>query len=300
MILISMSYLYSMKLTLALAQLYPKLGDLRANLAKHLTYIADAKAQGADLIVFPELSLTGYFLQDLLHEVAIRPNADDPVFVQLLNASQIHDMDIVFGFAEVDARSRYYISAAYLSRGEVVHVHRKAYLPTYGMFIDGRFFTPGERIQAFDTRFGRVGMLICEDFWHVSSPYVLWNDGADLFLFPADSPGRGLTTAPEIGTALWSRQLARTYAELFGSPIVFCNRVGFEDGIHFFGGSLAINADGSTVAEAPTMDEALIVQPLDMSAIRRARAAQPLLRDERSDLVMRELTRIRTEKDSSW
>ncbi len=183
-----------MKLNLALAQICTKLGRVEDNLEKHLATIKEAKANGADLLVFPELSLTGYVLQDLVPVVAHRPTADDPVFRPLLEASQT--IDLVVGFVEEDQRNRFFIASAYLSRGEVVHVHHKVYLPTYGLFDEGRFFAWGDSVRAFDTRFGRVGMLICEDFWHASPPYLLWLDGADLFLFISASPGRGLSDEP--------------------------------------------------------------------------------------------------------
>ncbi len=281
-----------MKLTVGLAQVYPKLGDLRANLKKHQEMMTNAKAQGAELVVFPELSMTGYFLQDLLYEVAMQPTEQDPIFSQLLQTTADLDIDAVIGFAEIDERTKHYISAAYISRGEVIHVHRKIYLPTYGMFIDGRFFSAGDAIRAFNTRFGRVGILICEDFWHVSAPYLLWLDGADLLIFPTDSPARGVGIDPEVGSARWAKKLVQTYSGLFGSPILYCNRVGFEDGINFFGESMVANPDGGILGQSVAFDETLLIQEIDLDFIRRSRVAQPFLRDERTDLVMRELQRI--------
>ena len=177
-----------MKLSIALAQINTVLGNVQRNLDKHMAYIDQAQSNGADLLIFPELSLTGYVLQDLVPTVACHPQADDPVFRPLIDASQ--KLDIMVGFVEEDSRNRLFISAAYLSRGEVVHVHHKIYLPTYGMFDESRFFAWGDSVSAFDTRFGRAGMLICEDFWHASPPYLLWLDGADLMLFSSASPGR--------------------------------------------------------------------------------------------------------------
>ena len=167
-----------MKINLALTQIATKLGNVQANLEKHLDYIKQAAAQKADLIVFPELSLTGYVLQDLVSTVSHKPTDDDPVFKPLLEAS--HNLDMVVGFVDEDARHRFYIASAYLSAGRVVHVHHKVYLPTYGMFDEGRFFAHGDSIRAFDTRIGRMGMLICEDFCHASPPYLMWLDGADV------------------------------------------------------------------------------------------------------------------------
>ncbi len=165
--------------------------------------------------------------------VSHRPNDDDPVFRPLLEASQ--KLDLMVGFVEEDTRSRFFISAAYLSKGRVLHVHRKVYLPTYGLFDEGRFFAWGDSIQAFDTRFGRVGMLICEDFWHASPPYLLWLDGADVFLFQSASPGRGLGAEDRLETARWVDHINRAYASLFTSFIIHTNRVGYEDGLHFWG-----------------------------------------------------------------
>src|SRR6185369_11163900 len=110
-----------MKMNLALAQIATKLGDVESNLEKHLDYIKQAKEQKADLIVFPELSLTGYVLQDLVATVAHRPVDEDPIFKHLLKAS--HDLDITVGFVDEDSRHRFFIATAYLSAGKVLHVH---------------------------------------------------------------------------------------------------------------------------------------------------------------------------------
>ena len=148
-----------MKITLALAQINTVLGNVQKNLEKHLAIIQEAGSRGADLVIFPELSLTGYVLQDLASAVACHPRADDPIFQPLLAASQ--KLDIVVGFVEEDERNRFYIASAYLSRGEVLHVHHKVYLPTYGLFDEGRFFAWGDSVQAFNTPFARAAMLIC-------------------------------------------------------------------------------------------------------------------------------------------
>ncbi|PWH15774.1 MAG: hypothetical protein DDG59_10975 [Anaerolineae bacterium] len=279
-----------MKLRIALAQINPHLGDVPRNLQKHLSLIETAKSQGADLVVFPELSLTGYVLQDLVSTVALAPQKEDAIFGQLLEASQ--SIDLAVGFVEEDSRHRFFIAAAYLSGGEVVHIHHKLYLPTYGLFDEGRFFAWGDSISAFDTRFGRVGMLICEDFWHASPPYLLWLDGADLFLFMSASPGRGLSAALKLESARWVEQLVQAYANLFTAFVVHANRVGYEDGLHFWGGSAAFDPDGVLLAQAPYFDEGVTVAELDLHQLHRTRARLPLLRDERTALVQRELDRI--------
>ena len=288
-----------MKLNLALAQINTVLGDVNRNLEKHLDLIKQARDKGADLIIFPELSLTGYILQDLVPTVALHPDASDPVFKQLLEASKA--IDIMVGFVEEDSRNRFYIACAYLSDGKVLHVHHKVYLPTYGMFDEGRFFAEGDGVNAFDTRFGRVGMLICEDFWHASLPYVLWLDGADLFLFASASPGRGLPhpnkngDAGKLDSARWVDEINRAYAGLFTSFVVHTNRVGYEDGLNFWGGASAYNPDGEPVVLGPQHKEALVITELDLNQLHRTRARLPLLRDEKSLLVLKEITRINHE-----
>jgi NAD+ synthase (glutamine-hydrolysing) len=279
-----------MKLTLALAQINTRLGDVEANLEKHLAFIADAVGKGADLLVFPELSLTGYVLQDLASQVAHRPLPHDPVFRSLLDASQ--KLDLVVGFVDEDQRSRFFISSAYLSKGQVVHVHHKVYLPTYGLFDEGRFFAWGDAIQAFDTRFGRFGILICEDFWHASPPYLLWLDGADVMLFTSASPGRGLSSEPQLESARWVEHINRAYASLFTTFVAHTNRVGYEDGLNFFGGATLFDPNGELLSKGPYFEEALTIAELDLNQVHRTRARLPVLRDERTALVMRELNRI--------
>ncbi len=279
-----------MKFRIALAQINTHLGMVEQNLGKHLQWIEQARQGGADLVFFPELSLTGYVLQDLTPTVAHSPTADDPIFQKLLQESR--SLDIVVGFVDEDRRHRFFIAAAYLSRGEVVHVHHKLYLPTYGLFDEGRFFAWGDHISAFETRFGRMGMLICEDFWHASPPYLLWLDGADVFLFMSASPGRGLSAKPQLESARWVEQLNQAYASLFTAFVVHANRVGYEDGLNFWGGSTIFDPDGNELLKAPYHQESLVFAEIDMNQLHRTRARLPLLRDERTALVQRELERI--------
>ncbi len=279
-----------MKFTLALAQINTQLGVLPANLEKHLEYIQQARAQGAGLVVFPELSLTGYVLQDLVPGVASQPTPEDPTFGPLLKASR--DIDILVSYVAQDNRARFFIAAAYLSGGAVSHIHHKVYLPTYGMFDEGRFWAAGDQVRAFDTRFGRMGVLICEDFWHASPPYLLWMDGAELLIFISASPGRGLTAAPKLESAHWVEHVCSAYASLFTCFVASTNRVGFEDGITFWGGASAFGPTGELLAQGPYHEEALTLVDIDFRQMERTRARLPLLRDERPDLVQRELARI--------
>jgi NAD+ synthase (glutamine-hydrolysing) len=279
-----------MKLKLALAQINTKLGDVQANLEKHLALSKQAAQDGMDLLVFPELSLTGYVLQDLVPTVACRPEPGDPVFASLLEASRA--IDLMVGFVDEDSRHRFYIASAYLSQGQVLHVHHKVYLPTYGLFDEGRFFAPGDCVRAFDTRFGRFGMLVCEDFWHASPPYLLWLDGADVLLFASASPGRGLNGELKLESSAWVEHTNRAYAGLFTVFVAHANRSGFEDGLNFWGGSTVFDPDGKLVVQGPYFEEAVTHAEIDLNQLHRTRARMPLLRDERPELVQRELERI--------
>jgi predicted amidohydrolase len=279
-----------MKINLALAQFNTQLGNVNTNLQKHLDLIDQAVAKKADLLIFPELSLTGYALQDLAIPSAIRLHQKDAVFYALLEASQ--QLDLMVGFVHEDRRHKFYIAAAYLSGGRIIHIHNKIYLPTYGMFDEGRFFAPGDSVRAYDTRFGRVGMLICEDFWHASLPYLLWLDGADILLFQSASPGRGLNQSPRLSSSAWVEHTNRAYAGLFTNFVAHANRVGYEDGLNFWGGSTIFDPNGDLIVRAPDFEPALIIAEIDLNQLHRSRARLPLLRDERTALVLRELKRI--------
>ncbi len=283
-------------IVVALAQMAPRLGDLGANVARHLELISAAAAGGADLVVFPELSLTGYFLKDLVTETALR--LDSPEVHALAEASR--DVDAVVGCILESDDHRFHNAVLYLSGGAVVHLHRKVYLPTYGLFDEARDLAPGNRFRAFEAplssaaprRPWRVGVLICEDLWHPSSAYLLARAGVDLIICPSASPGRGVGQGSELGTAQSYDVITRTYAQLFTTYVVYCNRVGYEDGINFWGGSRVVDPEGHLVGEPAGRDEAMPLHRLDLAALRRARIANPMLRDERHDIVDAECHRL--------
>ena len=276
----------------AVAQVAPKLGDVAANLAMHQRVIREAARAGADLVVFPELSLTGYFLRDLVSEVAV--HADGDTVKQLSEES--HQTSVVAGLVEESSRNLLYNSALWLEGGRVAAVHRKAYLPTYGMFDERRYFAAGNRMRCFDTRLGRVGVLICEDAWHLANTVILGADGADLIILMANSPARGVNTAELASQAVW-HHIARNAALLLNVPVIFANRVGYEDGVCFFGSSQVLSPGGATLAQAAQLDEEILWATIDPAATRQARMRTPLARDERLDLTIRELERIAHERD---
>jgi predicted amidohydrolase len=282
-------------LRIALAQLAPRLGLLDENLARHRALLAEARAAGAGLIVFPELGLTGYLLQDLAGEVAM--HVDDPRLGALV--AETTGLSAVVSFVEESDDHRLFIAAALVEDGRIVHLHRKLFLPTYGLFDERRFFAPGDRLRATPSRLGvRVGLAVCEDFWHLGVPESLALDGAQILINISSSPGRDLaaSNAVGLGTATSWRTLMRAYAQLTTSFVVFVNRVGVDESISFWGGSEVIAPTGEPVFGAPLFDEGLYLVDIDLADVRRERIALPLLRDERPELQVRELTRIVAER----
>src|SRR4249919_2521528 len=282
-------------LTIALAQIAPRLGALEVNLATHHALLDEARAKGAGLVVFPELGLTGYQLQDLASEVAMR--LDDRRLGRLAGATR--GLSAIVSFVEESADHRLFIAAALFEDGEITHVHRKLFLPTYGLFDERRFFGAGDLLRAVPSRLGvGLGIGICEDFWHLPVPQLLALDGAQLLLNVSSSPGRDLAATNEVGlgTATSWRTLMRTYAQLTTTFVVFCNRVGVDESISFWGGSEVIAPTGQAVFSAPLYDEGLFMVEIATADIRRERIALPLLRDERPELVAREWRRLIAER----
>jgi NAD+ synthase (glutamine-hydrolysing) len=283
------------ELRVALAQIAPVLGDRQRNLAKHLEQIEAAKRERADLIVFPELSLTGYFLRDMVPEVAL--NRASLEIAQLIEAAS--PMALVAGFVEEASGHQFYNAAFYAEAGRLLHVHRKVYLPTYGLFEEQRYFSSGKRFQAFHAaRFGRVGLMVCEDLWHVSAATIMQAEEVDVLICIINSPARGVD-GPKIRTAETYELLARTFSQLLGAMVIVVNRVGFEDGLCFFGNSMVVGSDGQIVAEAPQFDECLTIVGCDLDELRRQRLITPLGRDEQLLLTIEELQRIKRRRYES-
>jgi predicted amidohydrolase len=294
-------------LRIALAQIAPRLGLLDENLAHHHALIAEAQTGGAGLVVFPELGLTGYLLQDLAAEVSMR--LDDPRLLELAAATAAGSsngatpasgaISAIVSFVEESADHRLFIAVALLEDGQVRHVQRKLFLPTYGLFDERRFFAAGDLLRATPSRLGiGVGLSVCEDFWHLAVPQLLALDGAQLLVNVSSSPGRDLAALNEVGlgTATSWRTLLRTYAQLTTSFVVFVNRVGVDESISFWGGSEVIGPNGDAIFSAPLYDEGLYFVDVDLGDVRRERIALPLLRDERLELAVRELDRIVSER----
>jgi predicted amidohydrolase len=282
------------ELRVALAQIAPHLGDVEANLELAGARLDEAAAQGAHLAVFPELALTGYLLSDLVPEVAMA--ATDPRLGEL--SRRAPTVMVAIGFVEETDDHRYTNSAVLLRDGQVIGHHRKVYLPTYGMFDEGRFTRTGDRIRvtAVGEPLGRIGLSICEDFWHSSVPMIQSQDGASLLVNLAAGPARAPGSAAGLAAIAGWHKMQETYALLGTVAVAFCNRVGNEEGLTFWGGSRLIGANGAAIAEAPLYEEALVVGSLDTEDLRMQRYQLPILADERLDLTRRELDRIIAER----
>jgi NAD+ synthase (glutamine-hydrolysing) len=274
---------------IALAQISPHLGDIGKNLDLHLGTIEKASRKKAGLIVFPELSLTGYTLMDLVPDVALKPDRHLQ-FQKLVARSR--SIDIVVGFVEERGKGLFYNSAAYLSAGRILHVHRKAFLPTGGMFEEAKFFAPGKSFRTFDTSFGKAGLMICRDFLNYGAGYTLFAGGADFVIIISAAPGRGMTAGDAFATSRMWELMGEAISYFSTVFVVYCNRVGFEDGKAFAGGSFIFGPDGRRLAKAPEAEEDLVVEDLQLEDIRAARKKWTFLRDDRPEVILHSLQRI--------
>jgi len=272
---------------LVVAQTNPKLGDLAANLAQHLAHVDEVAGQ-ADLLLFPELSLTGYFVKDLVEEVALR--LDDGLLAPLLERSR--RVTIAFGLAERARDGRIYNSLVFLEDGRVLGVHRKVHLVNYGLFDEARDFAAGQGFALIESRHGRFGPLLCEDMWHTPSAYGHFLDGADALLVACASPARGVEAGQEgLGSARAWRVILQSAALLYRTWVGFASRVGWEDGIGFSGGSAILDPAAGVRAELAGLEPGLARATLDDASLRRARAELPLRRDEKPWILAAGLAR---------
>ena len=283
-----------MDFTVALAQIKPKLGCLADNCVLVEAAVERGIESGAALILFPELALTGYFLKDLVPEVAL--SLDTPEIGRLKELSR--RISIAVGFVEVSPDYRFFNSAIYLEDGEIKHLHRKVYLPTYGLFDEQRYLARGERFRAFDTRYGRMGMMICEDMWHLSAPYILAMDGATTLLCLSSSPGRGIGEGENLGSTMAWQKLTSTTAMFLNARVLYCNRVGYEDGVNFWGGSESVAPCGSVTERGNILEEDFVLARVEEGALRRERIFSPMMRDESLFVTMKELRRIEQGRES--
>src|SRR2546427_6989199 len=277
-------------LRLAIAQIRPTKGEYAANLQRIggvLTQVATLDPP-VDLVVFPEAATSGYFVEGGVREVAVTAGTLFRDLVEQHQAAQAPALDVAVGFYEV-FQNRFYNSCLYASLGNaspgIKHVHRKVFLPTYGVFDEERFVERGHEVRAFDTRWGRAAILICEDAWHSLTATLAALDGAQLIVLPSASPARGTEgTVDEGGVSLpasvvrWERTV-RGIAEEHGVYVAYASLVGFEGGKGFPGGSLVVSPQGEIVTRGPLFEEAIVTADVNLEEITRARADAPLLAD---------------------
>ncbi len=281
------------KIKIALTQTNCVLGDLDKNLERHYHFVEQAIEDKQDMVIFPELSLTGYSLKDAVYDVAL--TAGDTKYDKLRDYSR--HISIIAGAVELNERYEIYNSLFYFEDGVIKTRHRKVYLPTYGLFEEQRYFSSGNRIRAFDTRHGRMGMLICEDIWHPTSGLILAHDGASFVVVCSAGVSRGMDESSKpVNVRTWET-IVRSVAITSTSYVVFSNRVGVEDGLLFFGGSELAGPDGITVHKASYFEEATLHTEIDLLKLKHARINTTLLSDEKLHVLIEEFRRLQDQRN---
>lgn len=271
----------------AVAQIDCALGELDRNVDIHLDLIAEACKAGYELLLFPELSLTGYQLGERTLDIALRRN--DPKLLKLAEASR--DINVAFGFVEEGDGAQFYNTMALVRDGQLMSVHRKLNLPNYGNLAEGKFFAAGRRVKvAAIADPWRAGLLICADLWNPALVHLAMLQGATMLLAPVNS-ALGAVGGQFSNPDGWDLAL-RFYAMMYGTPILMANRYGNEGDTHFWGGSRILDPYGKVLATAPDGHIGLIGAELSYADVRRARFNLPTLRDSNPELIWREMNRL--------
>ncbi|MBN2423884.1 MAG: hypothetical protein JXR46_08305 [Calditrichaceae bacterium] len=276
------------KISVSVVQLDVVLADIDKNLEKHYEFIEQAIADKHDIIVFPELSLTGYSLKDAVFDVAL--SAKDNKFKKILDYSK--SISILLGCVELTDRYEFYNSTFWFEKGRLLSRHRKVYLPTYGMFEEKRYFSSGNRFRSFDSELGKFGLLICEDMWHPTSAAILAQDGASVIFVCAAGISRGFSEEMKPQNVQVWETLNRAQSVTNTSFVVFANRVGVEDGLIFWGGSEMLDPSGLRVNKAAYFKEERLNVEIDLLKLKHARINTTLLSDEKLNVVIDEFKRI--------
>ena len=223
--------------------------------------------------------------------MALNP-ADSPLFRKL--AARTHGLSAVLGFIEerTSEPGIFYNSAAFVSDGEVRHIHRKVYLPTNGIFEEAKFWAAGRRFSVFEAPFGRAGLLVCRDFLHYGAGYVLYAGGADMIITVSAAPGRGVSGEEGFETSRMWELMGEALSYFSTACVVYVNRVGIEDGVSFAGGSFIYGPGGRLLAKAAYLEPEFLVHRVDLSTVREARTRWLFKRDERPEVILRSLERI--------
>ena len=274
------------QITVGAAQIITIPEDLEANLATHLDAISDARGRGVDLLVFPELSITGYHLSDDSFRLARSRRAT--IVQQMAEASV--GLTTQFGFIEEGPGAQFYNSVLAVRDGAIEHLHRKVNLPSYGKLDENKHFTGGRFMEtAMLDDVWRYGVLICADAWNPALVHLAAMNGATLLSIPISS-SIDAVDGEFSNPHGWNLAL-RFYAMAYGMPIVMANRVGIEGSAEFWGGSAIIDAHGRVVEQAGDQAE-LIIGEFDYAQVREARFHLPTVRDSNFALILREVNRL--------
>lgn len=273
----------------AAAQIDVGLCEVEANLDKHLAWIERARGEGVELLVFPELSLTGYKVGSRGYQMGL--DAQSPVLRRIADAAG--DMAVVVGFIEEGYAAQFYCAAAYIEGGATRFVHRKLNLANYGAMEEAKFFAPGRYLETVAIKQPFSGaILLCADTWNPALVHLAALHGATLLIVPTNS-SLDAESKDFSKPGKWNIAL-QFYSGMYGLPIVFANRIGEEAGHRFWGGSRILDPHGEIVAKVDDDSETLIVGELSYDAVRKARFELPTVRDSNLALVQREVNRLAT------
>jgi len=283
--LLSLWYIPVMKVRAI--QFSPALGDSEKNLEYHAARISEAVRDGCELIVFPELSLSGYQLKDIAPDVALRPGGSRWRQIEALSKK----IDIILGAPLEEDAGILYNAALYFSRGKWRHTHRKVQLPNYGMFEERMIFKPGDVFRTFKIGTMTAGILICREILFPMLAYLYFIQKTDLLIGISNSPQRGIGKDGISSYQLWEN-MGYVFSQFYHQNYLFVNRVGFEDGIGFGGGSFFARAGRGICQKARYIDEDAFDAEIQTADVRRARLSSSYLRDDQPQLVLKELRRI--------
>ena len=273
-----------MAFKVACAQFAPFKAEVDRNLDRISEIVLQAHAEGADLVLLPEASTSGYFLEGGVLESSLTATQLMAALWKRMGKGLTGTVDVVLGFYE-NNEGTLYNSAAYIELSQngprLVGVYRKFFLPTYGVFDEERFVNRGRELGVFETRFGKIAVLICEDVWHGLLPTLCAVNGAQLILVPAASPGRGFA-GQDVENHDRYRRLFRGICEEHGLFCASAQLCGFEGGKGFIGGSMVVDPFGKVLAEGPVSEEHLLLADIDPYLVAVSRAQSPLLSDLQS------------------
>lgn len=270
-----------MRFQLACAQIAPRKADVAGNLDRIVDIALHAQASGADVVLFPETSTSGYFLEGGVLEASLTSDQLVEELDKRFKGRIERTLDIALGYYQ-NAQGNLYNAVSYLQcdPGGITRIadYRKFFLPTYGVFDEERFVSRGRDLGVFNTRFGRFGFLVCEDIWHSIMPTLCALSGAQLLLVPSASPARGFK-GPQVESLARYRRIMVAAAEEHGIWCANCQLCGFEGGKGLVGGSCIVDPFGKILGESPIADEHILLSEIDLDMVTISRSSSPLLTD---------------------